>query len=210
MDSLAFWRRERERQAGSLTRWLSFWSARNWLALSPLTVQAWDREQKRLLGVGELISLDNQIDTATGTVRLKARFANADGLLYPNQFVNARLLVQTLRDAVTIPAAAVQLGSRGSYVYLVKKEERDGAEADVAILREVKPGIEAGRIAVIDSGVAPGDMVVVDGVDRLRDGIRVRVAATVETPRAEDPAGPGAVAPATAPGTEADSGAGAP
>ena len=163
-------------------------------ALPPLTVQAWDREQKRLLGVGELISLDNQIDTATGTVRLKARFANTDGSLYPNQFVNARLLVQTLHDAVTIPAAAVQLGSRGSYVYLVKKEERDGQEADVALLREVTPGIEAGRIAVIDSGVAPGDMVVVDGVDRLRDGIRVRVAATVETPAAEDPRGPQAAA----------------
>ena len=186
-------------------------------ALPPLLVQAWDREQKHLLGVGELISLDNQIDAATGTVRLKARFANADASLYPNQFVNARLLVQTLHDAVTIPAAAVQLGSRGSYVYLVKKEERDGHEVDVAILREVRPGIEAGRIAVIDSGVAPGDMVVVDGVDRLRDGIRVRVAATVETPRAEDPAGPGAapepasdgaVAPAEA--GEAAAGAGAP
>lgn len=159
-------------------------------ALPPLVVQAWDREQKHLLGVGELLSLDNQIDTATGTVRLKARFPNQDGSLYPNQFVNARLLVQTLHDAVTIPAAAVQLGSRGSYVYLVKKEERDGDPVDVAILREVRTGIEAGRLAVIDSGVVPGDMVVVDGVDRLRDGIRVRVAATMVTPAAEAPEGP--------------------
>ena len=158
-------------------------------ALAPLTVQAWDREQKHLLGIGQLISLDNQIDTATGTVRLKARFANEDGSLYPNQFVNVRLLVQTLRDAVTIPAAAVQLGSRGSYVYLVTKEERDGEQVEVALLREVTPGVEAGRIEVIDKGVAAGDMVVVDGVDRLRDGIRVRVAATMETPRAESPDG---------------------
>ena len=158
-------------------------------ALPPLAVQAWDREQKRLLGVGELLSLDNQIDAATGTVRLKARFANADASLYPHQFVNVRLLVQTLHDAVTIPAAAVQLGSRGSYVYLVQQEEREGERADVALVREVKPGIAAGRLMVIDSGLAAGDMVVVDGVDRLRDGIRVRVAATVETPRAESPDG---------------------
>lgn len=154
-------------------------------ALAPLAVQAWDREQKHLLGIGELVSLDNQIDAATGTVRLKARFANADGSLYPHQFVNVRLLVQMLNDAVTVPASAVQLGTRGSYVYLVKKEERDGVEADLAYVREVRPGIVVGRLAVIESGLAAGDMVVVDGVDRLRDGIRVRVAATVETPRAE-------------------------
>lgn len=184
-------------------------------ALPPLTVQAWDREQKRLLGVGELLSLDNQIDTATGTVRLKARFANADGNLYPNQFVNIRLLVQTLRDAVTVPAAAVQLGARGSYVYLVRKEDRDGQETDVAAVREVTPGIAAGRLEVIDSGLAAGDMVVVDGVDRLRDGIRVRVAATMETPRAENPDGPreGAASPApraASEGAAAPVGAGAP
>lgn len=185
-------------------------------ALPPLMVQAWDREQKRLLGVGELLSLDNQIDTATGTVRLKARFANADGSLYPNQFVNVRLLVQTLHDAVTVPAAAVQLGARGSYVYLVRKEDRDGQETDVALVREVKPGIAAGRLEVIDSGLAGGDVVVVDGVDRLRDGIRVRVAATMETPPAESPDGPGdpaAAAPASPPASEgaaASAGAGAP
>lgn len=184
-------------------------------ALPPLTVQAWDREQKRLLGVGELLSLDNQIDTATGTVRLKARFANADGSLYPNQFVNVRLLVRTLHGAVTVPAAAVQLGARGSYVYLVRKEDRDGRETDVAVVREVAPGIEAGRLEVIDSGLAAGDMVVVDGVDRLRDGIRVRVAATMETPRAENPDGPREDAATPAPraaseGAAAPVGAGAP
>ena len=85
-------------------------------SLPPLPVQAWDREQKHLLAVGALLSLDNQIDAATGTVRLKARFPNQDEALYPNQFVNARLMVRMLKDAVTIPASAVQLGSRGSYV----------------------------------------------------------------------------------------------
>lgn len=180
-------------------------------ALPPLAVQAWDREQKRLLGVGELLSLDNQIDTATGTVRLKARFANADGSLYPNQFVNVRLLVRTLHDAVTVPAAAVQLGARGSYVYLVRKEDRDGQETDVAVVREVRPGIEAGRLEVIDSGLAGGDMVVVDGVDRLRDGIRVRVAATVETPRAESADGPRNIPAAAVPASpQASEGAAAP
>ena len=113
----------------------------------PLLVQAWDREQKRLLAVGQLLSLDNQIDSATGTVRLKASFANKDGALYPNQFVNARLLVTVLPRAVTVPTAAVQLGSRGSYVYVVDK--------DTVRLREVTPGVRTDSLTVIDK--APAD-----------------------------------------------------
>lgn len=151
-------------------------------ALPPLPVQAWDREQKHLLAVGTLLSLDNQIDAATGTVRLKARFPNKDGALYPNQFVNARLLVQTIKDAVTIPSSAVQLGARGSYVYVVSKNE---AGEDVARVREVTPGISTDSLTVIDKGLKAGDVVVVDGLDRLRDGIKVKVAATVQTPKAE-------------------------
>ncbi|MGE9984983.1 MdtA/MuxA family multidrug efflux RND transporter periplasmic adaptor subunit [Desulfovibrio sp. SGI.169] len=145
-------------------------------------VQAWDREQKRLLAVGVLLSLDNQIDAATGTVRLKARFPNQDDALYPNQFVNARLMVRMLRDAVTIPASAVQLGSRGSYVYVIDKDDRGDA---IAHVREVTPGIGTDSLTVVDKGLKAGEVVVVDGLDRLRDGIRVRVAATVETPGAE-------------------------
>lgn len=151
-------------------------------ALPPLPVQAWDREQKHLLAVGTLISLDNQIDAATGTVRLKALFPNRDGALYPNQFVNARLLVQPLKNAVTIPSSAVQLGSRGSYVYVVSRNE---AGEEVARVREVTPGIGTDALTVIDKGLRPGEVVVVDGLDRLRDGIAVRVAASVATPRAE-------------------------
>lgn len=147
----------------------------------PLLVQAWDREQKKLLATGELLSLDNQIDPQTGTVRLKARFANADGELYPNQFVNARLLAQNLAGVVTVPAAAVQLGARGSYVYEIEKA--DGGEK--AVLREIVPGITAGQLTVVEKGVNPGDLVVVDGLDRLRDGAPARIAASVETPRAE-------------------------
>ena len=178
----------------------------------PLLVQAWDREQKRLLAVGQLLSLDNQIDSATGTVRLKASFANKDGALYPNQFVNARLLVRILPGAVTVPASAVQLGTRGAYVYVVRQGEKGPGEKgpgekrpgekgqgakgpgekgpgesgqDTAQLQLVTPGVSSGGLTVIDKGLEPGERVVVDGLDRLRDGTAVRVAATVETPRAE-------------------------
>jgi len=151
-------------------------------SLPPLPAQVWDREQKHLLAVGALLSLDNQIDAATGTVRLKARFPNQDETLYPNQFVNARLMVRMLRDAVTIPASAVQLGSRGYYVYEVSKDDKGD---DIAHVREVTPGISTDRLTVIDKGLKAGEVVVVDGLDRLRDGIKVKVAATVETPKAE-------------------------
>lgn len=152
-------------------------------SLSPLPVQAWDREQKELLANGTLISIDNQIDSATGTFRLKARFPNREHRLFPNQFVNIRLLVQIIKDAVTVPDAALQLGAKGSYCYVLTKEDRDGNTVDIVNFREVKPGISAEGAQVIDSGIKAGDLVVVDGVDRLRNGITARVAATVETPR---------------------------
>lgn len=147
-------------------------------ALPPLLVQAWDREQKHLLAVGRLLSLDNRIDTATGTVRLKARFANTDAALFPNQFVNARLMVQVLDNVVTVPSSAVQLGSRGSYVYVLGSD-------DTVRLQLVTPGIATDMLTVIDKGLVSGEKVVVDGLDRLRDGTKVRPAAEVETPRAE-------------------------
>ncbi|WP_300810588.1 MdtA/MuxA family multidrug efflux RND transporter periplasmic adaptor subunit [uncultured Desulfovibrio sp.] len=147
-------------------------------AARPL-VQAWDREQKNLLAFGELLSMDNRIDQATGTVRLKAQFANEKLSLYPNQFVNARVLVAELPDALTIPTAAVQLGSRGSYVYVIDKE-------NIAHVRTITPGIATNSLTVVDKGLQAGETVVVDGLDRLRDGLRVKIAATVETPQAED------------------------
>lgn len=150
--------------------------------LQPLPVQAWDREDKTLLATGHLVSLDNQIDHTTGTVKLKAIFANTDNALYPNQFVNARLLVQTLKNALTIPAAAVQLGAKGSYCYIVKKEERDSRPVDIAEFREITPGITDNSVQVITNGLKAGEQVVVDGLDRLRDNIPVRIAATMETP----------------------------
>lgn len=151
-------------------------------ALPPLQVQAWDREDKKLLATGELLSLDNQIDQATGTVRLKARFANADAELYPNQFVNARLLVATLPDAITVPAAAVQLGAKGSYCYVIETGEMAGKPAEIAHYRDITPGIIDSGIQVIEKGINAGDKVVIDGLDRLRNDISVKVAATIETP----------------------------
>ena len=148
----------------------------------PLPVQAWDREQKNQLDVGGLLSLDNQIDLSTGTVKLKARFPNTAGALYPNQFVNARLQVRVLQNAITVPASAVQLGSRGAYVYVAAKNDKG---QDSVTVRPITPGITSNTLAVVEKGLEPGELVVVDGLDRLRDGIAVKVAATTETPKAQ-------------------------
>lgn len=150
--------------------------------LPPLLAQAWDRENKLHLASGELLSLDNQIDNATGTVRLKARFPNTDYALYPNQFVNIRLLVRTIQDAITVPVAAVQLGARGSYCYVAVSEQPDDKQA-TCLFREITPGIIDGPIQVINDGIQAGDMVVVDGIDRLRNDIQVRIAAIMATPK---------------------------
>lgn len=127
----------------------------------PLVVEAWDRTRSTRLATGSLLTTDNRIDTATGTVKLKAVFDNSDGSLFPNQFVNARILVETLQNAVIVPTAAVQYSSRGAFVYVV--------ENGVAILRDVTPGEGNDTVTVITRGIAPGDVLVIDGLDRLRD-----------------------------------------
>lgn len=130
----------------------------------PLAVQALDRSEQQVLATGELLTLDNQIDIATGTLRVKAVFDNADDELFPNQFVNVRLRLQTLPSVVTIPSDAVQFGSRGTYVYVVNAEESK------AYTRQVTLGATAdGRVAVTD-GLAEQELVVLEGLDRLRDG----------------------------------------
>jgi multidrug efflux system membrane fusion protein len=129
-------------------------------------VEAWDREFRARLASGELLTVDNQIDPATGTVKLKAQFANADSALFPNQFVNARMLLATRSGLVTIPTAAVQRGSQGSFVYVVKDD------ATVTV-RQVKLGPAEGDRVAVEAGVAAGEVVVVDGMDRLREGARV-------------------------------------
>jgi len=133
-----------------------------------LRVDAYDREQSKKLAQGELSSMDNQIDTGTGTVRLKASFQNTQGELYPNQFVNAKLLLETLKNAVVVPAAAVQRGQQGTYVFVVDAQ-------NVAATRPVSVGESGDGQSVILSGLAVGEKVVVDGADRLRDGAPVEI-----------------------------------
>ncbi|MDO5537181.1 MAG: MdtA/MuxA family multidrug efflux RND transporter periplasmic adaptor subunit [Desulfovibrionaceae bacterium] len=143
------------------------------------SVEAWSRDQKECLAVGQLLTIDNTIDTATGTVKLKAVFANESERLFPNEFVNARLRVRMLRNAVTVPPAAVQISASGNYIFVID-------ENDTARMRSVKVGLATGAVTLIDEGLKDGERVVVDGVDRLKDGKKVRIAATVETVRLGD------------------------
>lgn len=132
-----------------------------------LAVQALDRSEQQVLASGRLHTIDNQIDIATGTLRIKAVFENGDDELFPNQFVNVRLRLQTLPSVVTIPSDAVQFGSRGTYVYVVNPDENK------AYTRLVTLGATAdGQVAVTD-GLAERELVVLEGLDRLRDGREV-------------------------------------
>ena len=133
-----------------------------------LAVQAWDRGERLLLSEGVLHSIDNLIDTTTGTLKMKARFDNDPELLIPNQFVNVRLRVDTLRDAVLMPSAALQFGSRGNYAYVV------GADSKVE-LRELDVGPSSGDKTVVTKGLSVGERIVMEGTDRLRDGSEVEV-----------------------------------
>jgi len=134
----------------------------------PLVVEVYDRSNTRLLATGELATIDNQIDVTTGTVRLKAEFKNLDDTLFPNQFVNVRLRVETLRDVVTLPAAAILQGSQGAFVYVVNPD-------NTVSVKPVTLGARSGDDVAVVSGVAVGQRVVLEGTDRLRDGSRVRV-----------------------------------
>lgn len=148
-----------------------------------IPTEAWDREGRVKLATGALITADNQIDTATGTVKLKAQFGNDDGKLFPNQFVNVRMQIET-RTAVTVPNAAIQRGAQGIFVYVVKEDQ-------TVTMRPVKTGASEGEQTAIESGIAAGEQVVVDGVDRLREGARVQASAgrgAAPQPGAAEPA----------------------
>jgi multidrug efflux system membrane fusion protein len=132
-----------------------------------LDVTALDRAQKETLGKGRLTSTDNQVDTTTGTVKLRAMFDNADESLFPNQFVNVKLLVDTVKDATVVPVAAVQRGQPGTYVYKVQADE-------TVKVQVIETGVTDGTNVAVTKGLAVGDQVVIDGVDRLRDGAKVR------------------------------------
>src|SRR5713101_4258174 len=133
---------------------------------APLQVEAYDREQRRKLSIGSLLTIDNQVDPSTGTVRLKAVFPNADHGLFPNQFVNARLRLDVKRGVTVVPAAAIQRSPRGPFVYVVTPERTVEA-------RPVTVAITDGDTVSIDAGLRVGEQVVVDGAERLRDGSRV-------------------------------------
>jgi membrane fusion protein, multidrug efflux system len=133
----------------------------------PLPVQAWDRERRAKLGEGRVASTDNAIDASTGTIKVKALFDNKDGNLFPNQFVNVRLQLDTLKDALVVPGAAVQRGAPGTFVYVV-------ADGTVA-LRKVQVLAADGDSTAVQGELKPGEQVVIDGADRLRDGGKAEV-----------------------------------
>lgn len=133
-----------------------------------LTVEAWDRTNQKKLSSGTLLSLDNQIDVTTGTIKLKARFSNQDDALFPNQFVNARMLVDTQQNAVVIPAAALQMGNNGHFVWVIN-------EKDEVSKHSVTPGFQDSQQVTITAGLSAGDRVVTDGIDRLTEGAKVDI-----------------------------------
>lgn len=133
-----------------------------------LPVEAWDRADSRQQATGVLGSIDNQIDVTTGTLKFKGRFENKDEALFPNQFVNVRLLADTLKGVVTAPAAAIQFGTNGTFVYVVDAENK-------VRIRNLKLGASDGEHTVIKEGLAKGERVVLEGTDRLRDGTAVEI-----------------------------------
>jgi multidrug efflux system membrane fusion protein len=148
-----------------------------------LTVEAYSRDDQTKLATGKLLTIDNLIDQTTGTGRLKAIFDNKDGALWPNQFVNIRLLLDTRKDSLVIPSVAVQTGPQGKFVYAVKPDKTVEA-------RPVTVALTEGTLAAIDSGVNPGDQVVTDGQDKLQNGAHVdpRSSARPVSPVATKPA----------------------
>jgi multidrug efflux system membrane fusion protein len=165
-------------------------------AEATLPATAFDRSGATKLATGELKTLDNQIDTTTGTLKLRAEFANEDEILFPNQFVNIKLLVDVLHDTTIVPTSAIQRGAPGTFVYL--------ANADNTVtVRPVTLGPTNGDRVAVQSGLAAGDLVVIDGADKLRNGARIAL---------RDPNGgsaPGPASPSSPPPRARDGGDGA-
>jgi multidrug efflux system membrane fusion protein len=133
-----------------------------------MATYAYDRALKNKLASGTLLTLDNQIDQSTGTIRLKAVFTNIDYSLFPNQFVNVRLLIGTKRNATLVPTAAVQKSPQGTFVYVVQQDGTVDA-------RKITVGATQGEVTAIDKGLIPNEQVVIDGIDKLRPGSKVKV-----------------------------------
>jgi len=133
-----------------------------------LPVEAWDRGDVKLQASGVLQSLDNQIDVTTGTLKFKARYENRDLSLFPNQFVNVRLLADTLKGVVLAPTAAIQFGTNGTFVYALEGDKK-------VTIRKLKIGASDGENTVVTEGLSAGDRVVLEGTDRLKEGSEVEV-----------------------------------
>jgi membrane fusion protein, multidrug efflux system len=164
-------------------------------ANATLEVTAFDRTGTTKLSVGKLQTLDNQIDTTTGTVKLRAQFDNEDDALFPNQFVNVRLLVDTMRNVTVIPTSAIQRGAPGTFVYLINSDNS-------VTVKPVDLGPQSGERVAVRSGLSPGDRVVIDGADKLRNGAKV----VVRDSEAGGPPGTAPPAKAAAPAETAPSG----
>jgi len=147
---------------------------------SQLPVAAYDRDLKHKLATGALLTTDNQIDPTTGKIKLKASFPNLDNALFPNQFVNAKLLVDTLRNAILIPAAGLQRSQQGAFVYVVKPDH-------TVEMRSVTVGATQGDLIAISKGLAAGDLVVTDGVDKLQQGTHVNMQMAAVPPPGNTP-----------------------
>jgi len=147
----------------------------------PMVVEAFDRDGRTKLATGKLVTVDNQIDPTTGTVKLRAEFANEDEMLFPNQFVNVQLVVDQLKGVTVVPTAAIQRGTMGTYVYVVPDQK-------TVTVRPVETGPSERGVITVTKGVAPGEIVVIDGVDKLREGSKVEIVS-------RDAAGPAAGAP---------------
>ena len=140
-----------------------------------LVAEAFDRSDTTRLTSGQLLTADNQIDTTTGTDRLKAVFANADEQLFPNQFVNIHLILEQRPSALVVPSAAIQSGNQGAYVWTIRHDE--ATNTNHAQMTRVKVALAEGQVTILDGGVAPGESVVIDGADRLRQDAVVEVSA---------------------------------
>ena len=134
-----------------------------------LKTEAWSRDNTIKITEGSLLAIDNQVDPTTGTVKFKAEFPNENNTLFPSQFVNVRMLLSVRHGVTLIPSAAVQHGSQGTFVYLV--------DDDTVSLKTITTGPSQGNVTLVEKGVHPGDELVVDGADRLRDGAAIDIAA---------------------------------
>ncbi|MCF6193105.1 MAG: efflux RND transporter periplasmic adaptor subunit [Kangiellaceae bacterium] len=135
---------------------------------TPVLVDIFDRSMKEIIGKGELTATDNKIDATTGTIKLKAELPNSDGSLFANQFVNARLTMESRANAILIPTAAIQRGTNGDFVYVVNQDK-------TVTVTQVEAGPSEGKLTAIENGIANDQLVVVEGADRLRNNARIKI-----------------------------------